>query len=91
MLYQFARLVEEVKPQVVSMENVPELLKEQVFIDFLNELEAQKYNVSYEIVNAADYGVPQRRKDCCFLHQVKNKLNLLNLHIKSSYCEGGNS
>ena len=62
LLYQFARLVEEVKPQIVSMENVPELVKEQVFMDFINILEEQNYNITYKIVNAADYGIPQRRK-----------------------------
>lgn len=77
LLYQFARLVEEVKPQVVSMENVPELLKEQVFIDFLNELEAQKYNVSYEVVNAADYGVPQRRKRLLLLASSEKQIKLI--------------
>ena len=30
LLYQFARLVKEVKPHIVSMENVPELKKEKV-------------------------------------------------------------
>lgn len=59
------------------MENVPELLKEQVFIDFLNELEAQKYNVSYEIVNAADYGVPQRRKRLLLLASSEKQIKLI--------------
>ncbi len=30
LLYQFGRLVQEVKPHIVSMENVPELENEQV-------------------------------------------------------------
>ena len=31
LLYQFGRLVEETRPHIVSMENVPELEKEEVF------------------------------------------------------------
>ena len=62
LLYEFSRLVEEARPHIVSMENVPELSKEQVFCDFVAKLQALGYNVEYRIVNAADYGVPQRRK-----------------------------
>lgn len=62
LLYQFARLIKEAKPHIVSMENVPELANEQVFRDFLKTLEEQKYHVTYMVANAADYGVPQRRK-----------------------------
>lgn len=62
LLYQFGRLVKDVEPDIVSMENVPELEKEEVFDDFVKTLEDLKYNVTYKIVNAADYGVPQRRK-----------------------------
>jgi DNA (cytosine-5)-methyltransferase 1 len=62
LLYQFARIVKESKPHIVSMENVPELTREKVFLDFLEILNAEGYFVDYRIVNAADYGVPQRRK-----------------------------
>ena len=71
------RLIEEVKPQIVSMENVPELVKEQVFMDFLNKLEAQNYNVTYKIVNAADYGVPQRRKRLLLLASIEKQIKLI--------------
>lgn len=62
LLYQFARLVKESNPHIVSMENVPEIAKEQVFKDFVSTLKEQNYNVTYKVINAADYGVPQRRK-----------------------------
>ena len=45
------------------MENVPELEKEKVFKDFVATLEDLKYIVNYQVVNVANYGVPQRRKD----------------------------
>ncbi len=71
LLYQFARLVKEVKPHIVSMENVPELAKEQVFKDFVQTLIDEKYSVNYQIVNVADYGVPQRRKRLILLASRK--------------------
>lgn len=77
LLYQFARLVEEVKPQIVSMENVPELFKEQVFMDFINILEEQNYNITYKIVNAADYGIPQRRKRLLLLASSEKQIKLI--------------
>lgn len=74
LLYQFARLVEEVQPHIVSMENVPELAKEKVFSDFVDTLKKQNYNVTYKVVNAADYGVPQRRKRLLLLASKKKEI-----------------
>lgn len=38
LLYSFADIVRDTLPDVVSMENVPELRNEQVFLDFVNAL-----------------------------------------------------
>lgn len=61
LLYYFRDLVKEIKPDIISMENVPQLVKKEVFEDFVNGLETQGYHVSWQIVNCADYGVPQSR------------------------------
>ena len=50
LLYQFGRLVEETRPHIVSMENVPELEKEKVFKDFVSTLEGLNYIVNYQVV-----------------------------------------
>lgn len=78
LLYQFGRLVQEVKPHIVSMENVPELENEQVFKDFVKGLKDLKYNVTYKVVNAADYGVPQRRKRLLLLASRRKKIKFIN-------------
>jgi len=65
LLYSFADLIEKVKPEIVSMENVPLLVKfngGKVFKDFVSRLEKFGYKVTWKIVNAQDYGVPQRRR-----------------------------
>ncbi len=62
LLYEFSRLVGETKPDVVTMENVPELRGHKVFFDFVNELIDKEYQVSYGIINCLNYGVPQSRK-----------------------------
>jgi DNA (cytosine-5)-methyltransferase 1 len=64
LLYSFSRIIKEVNPEIVSMENVPNLLryeKGKVFEDFVTSLQESGYIVTYKIVNASDYGVPQNR------------------------------
>ena len=77
LLYQFGRLIEEVQPHIVSMENVPELEKESVFKDFVSTLERLDYIVNYQVVNAANYGVPQRRKRLILLAAYRQKIKLI--------------
>lgn len=71
LLYQFGRIIKESKPHIVSMENVPALVKEKVFEDFVATLKQEKYEVSYTVVNAAEYGVPQRRRRLILLAAKK--------------------
>lgn len=62
LLLEFARLVSETRPDLVTMENVPRLQQAQPFKDFLSALKLGGYQVAYAVVNAADYGAPQQRK-----------------------------
>ncbi len=61
LLNHFARLVKEMKPDLVTMENVPGLEREKVFAAFVRLLKRQGFHVSYRVVNCMDYGVPQHR------------------------------
>ena len=58
----FARIVREVRPEIVSMENVPRLARHHVYAEFLECLTALSYHVTTHVVRCADYGVPQTRK-----------------------------
>ena len=73
LLYEFSRLIRLSQPHIVSMENVPALISEEVFGDFVAVLEKQKYIVNYAVVNAADYGVPQRRRRLILLAAKRSK------------------
>lgn len=77
LLYQFSRLVRELNPQIVSMENVPQLRDEEVFQDFLNMLKERHYFVDYKVVKAADYGVPQRRRRLILLASVLKPIKII--------------
>jgi DNA (cytosine-5)-methyltransferase 1 len=63
-MYRFMTLIERVKPEIVSMENVPDLSdarKYPVFQEFVETLKALDYAVSFKRVDASRFGVPQKR------------------------------
>ncbi|WP_322084727.1 DNA cytosine methyltransferase [Burkholderia sp. BCC1972] len=62
MLTEFGRLVRETLPDIVTMENVPQVRRHGVFEQFVRALFRARYKVSAEIVACTDYGVPQERK-----------------------------
>lgn len=59
---QYLRALEESEPQAFVMENVPELLKSAEYAAFRQSAEQLGFEVEGRILNAADYGVPQRRR-----------------------------
>lgn len=65
MLYTFGRIIDDIKPEVISMENVPNLKnynEGKVLNDFISILKKNEYHVKWKIINSSDYGVPQNRK-----------------------------
>lgn len=58
----FMDVVERVAPTVFVMENVPELLSSLEFLKIRERAESLGYMTVSGILNAADFGVPQRRK-----------------------------
>ena len=79
LLYEFTRLIKEINPTIVSMENVPNLLtfkKAPVFTDFVYSLNKEGYFVWYKIVHAPDYGIPQKRKRLVLLASKLDKIAL---------------
>jgi len=67
LLEEFSRLIDECKPELVTMENVPALLTHSVFQDFVSSLRyfssgRRRYHVSYGLVSCEKYGLPQTRR-----------------------------
>lgn len=77
LLYYFGNIVEKVHPEIIAMENVPELRHTSIFIDFVNNLKQLQYNVSYSVVFCPDYGVPQNRKRLVLLASVLGNINII--------------
>lgn len=77
MLYkECLRIIERKMPKVIVFENVKGLLSTKyidgrnladVIVEDLSSMSGVGYNVVYQLVNAADYGVPQKRERVLFI------------------------
>lgn len=57
-----AQAIQQLRPRVFTLENVPRYRDSQSFAIILSALESVGYRVNYSLVNMADYGLPQARK-----------------------------
>lgn len=64
LLNEFGRIVEELRPAHIMMENVPTIRKRgsEVLNEFIEMLKNNGYDIDYGIINAKNYGVPQNRR-----------------------------
>lgn len=62
LIFQYLRFVRAMRPKAVMMENVPKLAKNWRSKKLLAELRKLGYKARHGILDAADYGVPQRRR-----------------------------
>ena len=65
LFFEYIRILKEKEPLFFLAENVSGILlprHKEAFQTILNEFKALNYNVSYFLLNANDYGVPQDRK-----------------------------
>lgn len=62
LIFQVARIVRGLLPKCVLIENVPRLLKDERLARFKEILSNLGYVFSEGVLDAQDYGVPQRRK-----------------------------
>lgn len=67
LLLEFERFVEALLPRAVMMENVPGLADDKRFEAFLRKLKKLGYLGAHRVLNAAEYGVPQRRRRLIYL------------------------
>ena len=72
---EFVRVVKIIDPPMFVMENVARILshnKGETIKELTNEFKKIGYNVQYKVLQAADYGVPQKRQRI-FIVGTKNK------------------
>ena len=69
MLWEVERILDECEnlPQILLMENVPDVIGSKNIIHFakwLKKLEKLGYHCYWQVLNAKDFGVPQNRERC---------------------------
>jgi DNA (cytosine-5)-methyltransferase 1 len=67
LLNEFVRFVEKLRPRTVMMENVPGLAEKGLFSQYCRKMKDLGYIGEHRVLNAADYGVPQRRRRLIYL------------------------
>lgn len=60
----FIEVIKKVKPKVFVADNVPELFTDYFthLINIIYKLELLKYDVEYQLIDCANFGIPQTRK-----------------------------
>ncbi len=77
LLSEFGRLIKDVKPIIVSMENVPEIRNSNVFKDFVDLLRNEGYHTDGgTVVYCPDYGIPQNRHRFVLLASKLGEIHL---------------
>lgn len=76
-LKPFSRLVGEILPEIVSMENVPELRKSPAYPRFVADLISHGYQVWAREIYCPDYGVPQTRTRLVLLASRLGEIEML--------------
>ncbi len=77
LLYEFGRLAQDIRPDIVTMENVPSVERHEVFVDFVTELKECGYHVWHGVVECARYGVPQTRRRMVLLASLHGPIRMI--------------
>jgi DNA (cytosine-5)-methyltransferase 1 len=73
---EFVRFVDHYKPLCFVMENVDNLAnKSEIIAQIQNDFSSTGYKVDYKVLNACDFGVPQKRKRV-FIIGIRSDLNV---------------
>lgn len=76
LLLEFLRIAKAVRPEILTLENVPRLVHLPLWATFVEGLESAGYRVAWKIVDASDYGVPQARKRLVLLASTLGDIQL---------------
>lgn len=86
MFFEIERILKYHMPEVVLLENVKQLTthdKGRTFDTIIKHLEALGYTVNYKVLNALDFGLPQKRERIIIVGFLdKNKAALFNFDFK---------
>jgi DNA (cytosine-5)-methyltransferase 1 len=69
--FQVLRFAETLKPRWIFIENVSSMRHWERFEELISELQALGYKVRHQVLNASQFGVPQRRRRLFLLCDLK--------------------
>lgn len=76
LLLEFLRVVRDIRPEIVTMENVPRLAHLPLWTEFVNQMKSDGYQVDWKIVDASHYGVPQARRRLVLLASTLGDISI---------------
>lgn len=76
LVLQFVRFVRGLRPRAVMLENVPGLASDDRLARLVSALNEMEYEVTSSVLDAADFGVPQRRRRMILVAGKKRRLPL---------------
>lgn len=77
LLSEFGAIVERIEPDFVTMENVPAVEDTEPYTDFVSRLGHLDYEVSYQVADCLNYGVPQQRRRLVLLASRHGEISLI--------------
>lgn len=77
LLREFGRLIRDIQPEIVTMENVVEVRNHKIYSRFMDTLFKEGYHIWAEKVDCEEYGIPQNRKRLVVLASQLGDINLL--------------
>lgn len=77
LLKEFGRLVRDIEPDIVAMENVQEIRNHRVYSDFIDTLFKNGYDISINKADCEKYGVPQSRRRLVVLASKHGDVGLI--------------
>ncbi len=77
LLLEFGRLINEIHPTIISMENVPNIRDTNVYNEFVSLLEQNGYHYDAKVVYCPEYGIPQTRRRFVLVGSLLGEIELI--------------
>ena len=74
LLLEVLRFINVLRPKAVMIENVPGLADDESFQVFCGRMDQAGYRGDHDVLNAAQYGVPQRRKRLIYVAGLRTEI-----------------
>lgn len=89
LVFRFLDFVVALQPRAIMLENVPGLADDDRMTEIVATLEREGYTVRYRILDAAEYGVPQRRRRLILLASRTGRIRFaprarVNPHVRTA-------